>query len=138
MSRNNLSEKCLYIWKIRLTCVMAVWFFICGAIFVFSAALAAVCVSIGAVLYLFAFIYYLNAFYKAYSYRIGKKNVSIRKGIIFHKRIYIEKNRVQYAELIQTPLQRIFKTCTIAYQVAGAVVYLSQIDIKQANEAMFK
>lgn len=138
MNRNKLSEKCLYIWKIRLTLVMAVWSFFCGALVVFSPILAVICIAVGIAFYLFALLYYLKAFCRSYTYRIGKNCISIRKGVLIHKRIYIAKSRVQYAELIQTPLQRIFKTCTIAYQVAGAVVYLSQIDIKQSNGAMFK
>lgn len=138
MRRKKLSVKCLYIWKIRLTAFMALWCFLCGAIAVFSLLIAFVIISIGIVLYIFTFFFYFPHLYLSCSYTVGKNSVSIRKGLFLHKRIYIDKSRILYSEMLQTPLQRIFKTCTVAYQAAGSVVRLSQIDIKDADGVMFK
>lgn len=138
MQRKRLSKKSIYIWKIRLILVMVFWWFFCGAAAVFSFIAAGILVAMSLSVYLFCSLYYIKHLYRTYTYTIGKNSVSIRKGVFICKRIYISKNRVQYSQIIQTPLQRIFKTCTIAYQVAGAVIYLSQIDIKESNGAMFK
>ncbi len=138
MQRKRLSKKSIYIWKIRLILVMVVWWFFCGAAAVFSFIAAGILAGLSLSVYLFCSLYYFRHLYRTYTYTIGKNSVSIRKGVFICKRIYISKSRVQYSQIIQTPLQRIFKTCTIAYQVAGAVIYLSQIDIKESNGAMFK
>lgn len=138
MQRKRLSKKSIYIWKIRLILVMVFWWFFCGAAAVFSFIAAGILAAMSLSVYLFCSLYYIKRLYRTYTYTIGKNNVSIRKGVFICKRIYISKNCVQYSQIIQTPLQRIFKTCTIAYQVAGAVIYLSQIDIKESNGAMFK
>ncbi|MGN1050979.1 MAG: PH domain-containing protein [Acutalibacteraceae bacterium] len=45
--------------------------------------------------------------------------------------LYSEK--IQYVELIQTPLQRAFKLYTVAFHTAGDTVYISQVDSDMAR-----
>ena len=37
-------------------------------------------------------------------------------------------DKIQYVELIQSPVQRFFKVYTVAFHTAGATVYVSQVD----------
>lgn len=138
MNINNLSSKCVKIWKIRLTLLLVCWWFVCGAVAAFSFLIAGILAVLSIAVYLFEMLCFLDLMYKHYTYTVGKSGVTIRKGILIKKKIYIDRSRLQYSEMLQTPLQRLFKTCTIVYQAAGAVVYLSQIDTEKANGVMFK
>ena len=44
------------------------------------------------------------------------------------KRMNIMAKKIQYVELIQTPVQRLFKVYTVAFHTAGATAYVSQVD----------
>lgn len=138
MRFEKLSEKSITIWRIRATLVLIIWWFICGCTAVFSFWAAVVMAAVGSAVYLSVILWFLKIFYKQYVYCIGKHSITIQKGVIIAKKIHIDRSRLQYSQMYQTPLQRIYGTCTIAYQAAGAVVYLSQIDTKYANGAMFK
>lgn len=137
MCKKHLSEKYIRINRIRATLLLSLWWFICGGIAAFSLITASILAFISVAVYIFVIFYYLQAAYNAYTYTLGGEHIIIKKGVFFSKRINVFRSRVQYAQLIQTPLQKLFRTCTIAYQVAGAVVYLSEIDIKFADGAMF-
>lgn len=137
MSKKKLSDKYILIKKIRFTLLLSILWFIYGCIAVFSFTLATVLATVSTLIYLFIILFYLKASYKAYNYIINTEHITIEKGVFFSRKSDIFKNRVQYTQLIQTPLQKLFHTCTIAYQTAGAVVYLCEIDLNQAEEVMF-
>ena len=137
MSKQRLSDKYILIRKIQFTLILIVWWFICGCVAVFSLVSASVFGLFSVIAYLFLICFYLKASYNSSTYTITKDRIIINKGVLFSRKIEIFKNRILYTQLIQTPLQKLFHTCTLAYQTAGAVVYLYEIDLNQADGAMF-
>ena len=59
---------------------------------------------------------------------VRKDGITITKGILMRKRMNIMAKKIQYVELIQTPVQRLFKVYTVAFHTAGATTYVSQVD----------
>lgn len=137
MNKKRLSNKYILIKRIRFTLLLSILWFLYGCIAVFSFTFAIILATVSTLLYLFIIFFYLKASYNAYNYIVKPEQITIEKGVFFFKKSDIFKSRVQYTQLIQTPLQKLFHTCTIAYQTAGAVVYLCEIDINQADEVMF-
>lgn len=137
MYRKKLSEKSITVQRIRASAVLAVWWFLCGAAAVFSLACAAVLAILSLAVYFILILFYFQKWYENYRFTISNDHIYIEKGVIFSKKINVFRSRVQYAQYIQTPLQKLFHTCTIVYQTAGAVVYLSEISEENANGAMF-
>lgn len=138
MHNRKISQKYIFINRVRATAVLIVWWFFCGMTAVFSEALAVLLGLLSIFVYIFFISYYLTESYSAYSYTVGKHSIDIKKGFFIRKKIHLDRSRIQYCEQFQSPLQRIMGTCTVAYQVAGAVVYLSQIDIADVNGVMFR
>ena len=80
------------------------------------------------VAFLFVTIIAVPFVYHATSLRVRKDGITITKGVLMKKRMNIMAKKIQYVELIQTPVQRIFKVYTVAFHTAGATVYVSQVD----------
>ena len=59
---------------------------------------------------------------------VKKDGITMTKGILMRKRMNIMAKKIQYVELIQTPVQRLFKVYTVAFHTAGATAYVSQVD----------
>jgi membrane protein YdbS with pleckstrin-like domain len=59
---------------------------------------------------------------------VRNDGLTITKGVLFKKRMTLLADKIQYVELIQTPLQRLFKVYTVAFHTAGATVFVSQVD----------
>lgn len=135
--RKKPAEKSVTVQRIRATAVLAVWWFLCGAAAVFSLTAAAVLAVLSLAVYFYFILFYFQKWYDNYRFTISKDRIYIEKGVIFSKRISVFRSRVQYAQLVQTPLQKLFHTCTVVYQTAGAAVYLSEISETNADGAMF-
>ena len=137
MLKCQLSKKAVTIKRIQATVILSVLFFIYGAIAVFSVITSLALSFFTIIIYIIMIFPFLNAWYNSYSYSVTPDCIKIKKGVLVSKQICIFKNKVQYAALIQTPLQRFFRTCTVIYHTAGAVVYLSEIDEENSYGAVF-
>jgi membrane protein YdbS with pleckstrin-like domain len=124
----KLSKNAKKVWRMRATIGFLITSFICGGIYVFLPKLA-LAVLIGA-LAIYAFIIFVAVPYVYYVTTLDVRNdgLTITKGVLFKKRMTLLADKIQYVELIQTPLQRLFKVYTVAFHTAGATVFVSQVD----------
>ena len=137
MTGSEISEKAPTVTRIRLTLAMAVYSFLGGGVFVFSP-LISLTVGIPVFfLYLYAMLKHIELWCRSYRYYADDRCIKIRKGVFFKKDITLFKNKIQYTQFLQTPLGRVFHTCTIIYHTAGAVVYLSEIDTDTVDGVRF-
>ncbi len=132
-----LSDKYIKLWSIRAAAILVLFTFVCGAIAAFSvrAALLAECAAL--LFYVLTVTVYLRLLYRECRYIVREDGIIIHKGVFLRRRLYVSRSRVQYAEMSQTPLQRLMRICTVRYQVAGGVVSVGQIDTARAREIMF-
>lgn len=128
MLKLRLSPKAVKIKQIQSTAILTIMFFIFGGIAVFFPVISIIFSIIILIIYFFAVTIIIKNWYNSYSYEITNESINIEKGVFVSKSIVIFRNRIQYSAVIQTPLQRIFNTCTVIFHIAGAVVYLSEID----------
>lgn len=130
MLSKKISSKSIVIKKIQCTICLAVLFFLYGGVSVFSLRISVIFSLITLLLYVFFICYFIKIWHKSYSYDLNDDSIRIQKGVFISKDIVIFTNRIQYSDIIQTPLQKLFRTCTVIIHTAGAVVYLSEIDIE--------
>ena len=137
MQKRNLSINAIRIKQLQVTLILTVIIFLLGAASVFiptvSAVLGAACVTA----YIFMVTSFIKLWYNKYSYELTDTSINIEKGVFVTKTIVIFKSKIQYSAAIQTPLQRIFHTCTVIIHTAGAVVYLSEIDTGDYSSIKF-
>ncbi len=130
MLKQKLSSKATIVKKLQCTICLAFLFFLYGSAAVFTFKLSVILSIATLLLYVFFIFFVIKAWYKSYSYDLNNESIRIQKGVFISKDIVIFTNRIQYSDVIQTPLQKLFRTCTIIIHTAGAAVYLSEIDIE--------
>lgn len=134
MLQQKLSKHAVFIWRIRATALMVIASFLCGAVWVFSAALAAVLGSLFLLTYLFLLFVYFPWLYRNCFFILEKDAVIIEKGVFFHKRYKIPTAQIQYTEFLQTPIQRMKRVYSTVFHTAGSMVMLSQISEKNVMQ----
>ncbi len=132
-----LSDKCIKLWSIRASAVLVCFTFLCGALAVFSLKAAAIMESAALLIYIAAVTFYFRLLYRESRYTVLDDGIIISKGFAVCRRVYVSRCSVQYAEMSQTPLQKLMRVCTVRYQVAGGVVSVGQLDVDKAREIMF-
>lgn len=137
MTESSISQKSVTIKRIQLTLITAVLSFLLGGIFTFSPLISLTVGSLVLFLYLYSMLRLIDLWYRSYHYYADDSCIRIEKGVFLSKKITLFKDKIQYTQFLQTPLERIFRTCTIIYHTAGAVVYLSEIDIDVLDGVVF-
>lgn len=137
MTENSISQKAIAIKRIQLTLITAVLSFLLGGVFTFSPLISLTVGSLILFLYLYSMLRFIDLWYRSYHYYTDDSCIRIEKGVFLSKKITLFKDKIQYTQFLQTPLERIFQTCTIIYHTAGAVVYLSEIDIDVLDGVVF-
>lgn len=126
--KRKLSKNAKKVWRTRCTLVCLLFSFISGGVYIFFPLIALILAGID----LFAFIFINFAavpyVYYATTLEVRKDGITITKGVLMRKRMNIMAKKIQYVELIQTPVQRLYKVYTVAFHTAGATVYVSQVD----------
>lgn len=130
MQQQRLSEHAVFIWRIRATALMVLASFLCGAVWVFSTALAIILGALSLLVYLLFVTAYFPWLYRKCFFILEKDAVIIEKGIFLHKRYKLPVSRIQYTEFLQTPVQRLKRVYSAVFHTAGSMVMLSQISEK--------
>lgn len=124
----KLAKNAKKVWRTRATLVFLVISFICGGVYVFSPAISLIIEAVNLIVFLFIVFAAVPYVYYVTTLEVRKDGITITKGVIFRKRMNILAKKIQYVELIQTPVQRFFKVYTVAFHTAGATVFVSQVD----------
>ena len=124
----KLSKNAKKVWRTRATLVFLVVSFICGGVYVFLPMISLIIEAVNLTAYLFVILAAVPYVYHVTTLEVRKDGLTITKGVIMKKRMNILAKKIQYVELIQTPVQRFFKVYTVAFHTAGATVFVSQVD----------
>ncbi|MGN0459412.1 MAG: PH domain-containing protein [Ruminococcus sp.] len=124
----KLSKNAKKVWRTRATLVFLVVSFVCGGVYVFSPMISLIIEAVNLTAYLFVILAAVPYVYHVTTLEVRKDGLTITKGVIMKKRMNILAKKIQYVELIQTPVQRFFKVYTVAFHTAGATVFVSQVD----------
>jgi membrane protein YdbS with pleckstrin-like domain len=124
----KLSKSAKKVWRMRATLGFLITSFLCGEVYVFAPKIALAVLTGALLIYAFIIFVAVPYVYHITTLNIRSDGITITKGVIFKKRMTLLADKIQYVELIQTPLQRLFKVYTVAFHTAGATVYVSQVD----------
>ncbi len=131
--KQQLSKNAVKVWRMRTALVFFVIMFLSGGIFVFSQLISLCVVAADIAGFLFAFFIAVPYVYKNTVLEVRKDGITIKKGVLMQKRMNILAKKIQYVELLQTPIQRYYKVYTVALHTAGATVFISQVDMAQSQ-----
>lgn len=126
---NFVSKKSIIILKIRYSILFSFLAFLSGFMGIFSIYFSIFLCIFLILTYIFIVIYYCNESYKNKSYYISEKLITINYGVFFHKSISVNLNKLQYIELVQSPLQRLFSVCSLIFHTSGSKTTLSNIEL---------
>ena len=99
----------------------------------FSPMIALIVEGVNLIVFLFIIFVAVPYVYYATTLEVRKDGMTITEGVILRKRMKIVAKKIQYVELIQTPVQRLFKVYTVAFHTAGATVFVSQVDSEMGH-----
>jgi len=123
----------LTVWRIMLSIVCAAAEFT-AAVLLMSNKLAlifATCIISAVFLYMYM-VYYPIKLHR-FTAELKNSKIIITNSII-NKNIYImEYSKIQFINIITSPLQRLFGICTVLVKAAGGTVYLSGISKSNAE-----
>lgn len=134
----QLSMRTLRVWRIRALCVAAAGFFVCGVLAVFSQTAALALGLLTAVLFLLACIWYCPQRYHSSRWEITGQAAQMAAGVIFHYERALPLSRVQYAELLRTPAQRLCGVCTLILHAAGAKLSIGGLSLDQGTKLYYR
>ena len=124
----KLPKNAKKVWRTRATLIFLLITFICGGVYVFSPTVSLIIEGVNLIVFLFIIFAAVPYVYHVTTLEVRKDGLTITKGVILKKRMNILAKKIQYVELIQTPVQRFFKVYTVAFHTAGATVFVSQVD----------
>ena len=128
MEKTCLAPASIFIWRLRATAAVALCAFLCGAIFVFSPWAACTLGVLCTLVYFAVMLFYIPALYRSYFFILYKNNLLLEKGVIIHKRYKLTKDRIQYTEYVQTPIQQLCHIYSVFFHTAGSIVILNHVD----------
>ncbi|MEG1869571.1 MAG: PH domain-containing protein [Oscillospiraceae bacterium] len=122
------SKNAIILWKIRLLVLGIIPAFFVALFLKFGSDMFWIATTTWISIFLIlAYIYY-PIWYKNFSCTIKDDNLAVNSGIFFRTCRSINIRNVQYAVLMQTPLQRILKLATVVIFVAGGAMFLPNLD----------
>ena len=134
VKEHPLAKESVLVWRIKSTVVSAAAFFICGGIAVFSITAALLFAFASLAGYLFTVLFYCPALYKKTRWKMDEQQFCKNSGVFFLRYCTLPVARIQYAEVVQSPAQRIFKVGTAVFHAAGARMTLNCLKLEQAQE----
>lgn len=107
------SKKFISVGRVWIFIAMILAAFLCGIISVFSPTAAAISGVVLLAALLIIALWYLPRYYRSYEITASDKAVCIRRGVFLHRKYILPCPRLIYAELVITPIDRIFHVQTI-------------------------
>ncbi len=128
-SHNLLSRHALRIWRIRASVALIVLFFLLGGTAVFSLTVALIGGIVGITLYLLMVLLYMPMLFRSCQYKVNEQNVEIQKGVLFRRKMHISFSKVQYCEIMQGPVQKLYGLCSLRLLTAGSFELMRDISL---------
>ncbi|MBQ9673019.1 MAG: PH domain-containing protein [Ruminococcus sp.] len=130
----QLSVNAKKVWRLRATIIFLVASLLLGGVYVFSRIIALGIMVLNIIIYLFTVLIAVPYVYKITILEVRPDGIAITKGVLMKKRMNILAKKIQYVELLQSPLQRVYNVYTVAFHTAGATVFVSQVDQDLGNQ----
>lgn len=127
----RISSKGIIVWRVRFYLLFIVLSFIFGGLGIFNIKLSIVFVMICVILAVVAIIFYCPLRYERTRYYINNEKIKIKQNVIFCVDYSISIKKIQYIQMVQTPLQRVLHLCSIIFHTAGSTIKLEQIPIEE-------
>ncbi len=135
------SSEYIKIWRIRATGLLILVAFLSGFLYVFMPVLALTLGVVSIVSYPIYMFIYLPKLYKNYCYTIEDECITVVKGFIFYKHIKLDFKKIQFAQEIQSPIQRRKKLYSLNLYTAGSKLFIdciSRADIQLIKKSIEK
>lgn len=132
MRKNLLSEKCVYLWRLRATVLLIFLAFLDGSLFVFFPKWAVFFAIIEIILYILMILLYFPTLYKHCGYFFEDDIISISSGVFIYHQTKIPVSQIQYCVISQGVLQKIYGLCSVRLMMAGSFESVSQITLINA------
>lgn len=85
-------------------------------------------------------IAFINSFilsfltYKYYGYQINEENIHVIKGVLFKSETIIPIKRIQHVEVLEGPIQLLFKQASVLIYTAGSALNITGLSKEKALE----
>lgn len=135
---NSIHKGSIAVLKIRYSLLYSILTFFCGFIGIFNVYTSLFIFIILVLSYVFIIIYYCPENYRRKSYHISNQLITINYGVFFFKSISVNLNKLQYIELIQSPSQKMFSTCSLIFHTSGSKTVLSNIELSAGSKIKSK
>lgn len=130
--RESMSEKSIFVFRIRYTLFSMVMTFLLGLVGVMNFHFYIFILILYYIFFIFLILLYSPLKHKKFSYTIISNCLKISCGVFFIKNITVGIDKIQYVETHQSIEQRFFSLCTLIFYTAGGKVKIPQIDTKKA------
>lgn len=127
----KISEKSIIVWRIRFYVLFILMSFISGGIGIFNMKISIILVLLCIILAILAIIIYCPKRYLNTMYSIKNGTITIKRNVVFNNNYSISIKKIQYVQIIQTPLQRFLHLCSIVFHTAGSTIRLEQLSIEE-------
>lgn len=101
--------------------------FLLGILLYFFPGLGLILWAVGFFVYLFAVLAYFPMLYRRTFALVSRRWITWQTGFFFQTTLSLEVERIQSAQISQTPLQRLFKLCSLTLQPVGRPVRLRNL-----------
>ena len=134
----KISRRSITLWRIRL-CITA---FVCAAVASFVTVPFSIAWNITtaawATVFLFMYFLYYPAKYRRLVYSADRNGIRVKSGVLYRFERYMELDRVQYVNLVASPLQRMMGLTGVAVFAAGSKIYIPCLEKDEARNLLRK
>lgn len=134
----KISKRSLTLWRIRLYIIA----FLCAVVtsFVMTPFSIVWNVTTAAWVTVFLFMYFLYypAKYRRLTYSVDQNGICVKSGVIYRYERYMQSDRVQYVNLVATPLQRVMGLNGVLILAAGSRIYIPCLEKTEAQGLLRK
>ncbi len=132
MRYNRISPRALLLWELAALIIAAVPIVILSLFFPAFSLWWNVTVLPVAGIYLLAAVFYLPLLYKSTRYALDARRVLYEKGIFFHRKHFMNRERIVFVTVAKTPLTPLFGVSSLLISATGAKIRIPFLDTSSA------
>ena len=132
--RNLISERSIWVWRIRASLLLSVLELMTGGLFVFYSITAFIVAVALLMVYFVLILFYLPSLYLNSMCYIKDDSVVVKKGVFTHKYSQIRFSDVQYCVISQGLIQKKYKVCSVCLMMAGSSEWVYELSLKDAYD----
>ena len=87
----------------------------------------------GTGIYLLAALFYLPMLYRSTRYGLSEGKVLFEQGIFFHRKHYMNRERIVFVTVMKTPLTPVFRVSSLVISATGGKIHIPFLDNRVAK-----